>query len=161
AFQTLGDFLVAKVHHHDAVQHADLRRGKADAGGVVHGFQHVIHQGTVRVSHAAFDRFCNGLEDGQVGRNVDGQYASDSHDREVGSVGAKVKKCRSWPRYITKCVAEVARLLALYFRQDARLAVFVDGDIGENALGHADTLDFRLTTGTFPCLDVNADRGAA
>ena len=31
-------------HHDDALGHADLDRRKADAGGVVHGLQHVIEQ---------------------------------------------------------------------------------------------------------------------
>ena len=47
--------LAGEIHHDDAQRHADLDRGEADAGRVIHGFQHVIHQRAVLVGDGPLD----------------------------------------------------------------------------------------------------------
>src|SRR5262245_24965703 len=37
--------LLHEIHHHDALRHPDLDRGKPDAGRGIHGVEHVVHEG--------------------------------------------------------------------------------------------------------------------
>ena len=58
-------FLVLdEIHHHDALRHADLDGGETDAGGGVHGVEHVVHEGaessSVTASTGAETRFSSG-----------------------------------------------------------------------------------------------------
>jgi len=44
--------VLGQVHHHHALVHVDLGRGQADAGGGIHGLEHVVDQlGKRRVEH--------------------------------------------------------------------------------------------------------------
>ncbi len=83
--------LAGQVHDDHPLGHAHLHGGQADAGRVVHGFQHVIHQGAQLVSHAAFNRGRDLLEHRQVGGVVHGEDATDSHSGEVRAYSAAVK----------------------------------------------------------------------
>ena len=60
------------IDHDDALQHADLRRRKADARRLVHGFQHVVHQPAYRrrLSPPAWP-----LSEARIGRDDDGRNA--------------------------------------------------------------------------------------
>ena len=76
----------SKIHHDDALGHADLDRRKADAGGVVHGFQHVIHECAEFIRNAAFD----GLGDFLQTRVRNGENFANSHGRKIGGGGREI-----------------------------------------------------------------------
>ena len=40
----LGRLVLGRIHDDQPARNADLRRGKADAGRVIHGRQHVVHE---------------------------------------------------------------------------------------------------------------------
>ena len=67
-------FLVLdEIHHHDALRHPDLDGGETDAGGGVHGVEHVVHEGADVVGDR-LDRGGNALQQriGQDDERVSG-----------------------------------------------------------------------------------------
>jgi len=77
---------VGDVDHENAAEIADLVGGEADAVGVVHGFQHVVHQ----LAHLAVD----GLD--RFGTLLETRVGSDD-DRQSGQVGYLSENVRIRP----------------------------------------------------------------
>ena len=82
--------LIAQIHDDDPVQSTDLRRSQADARCVVHGVQHVIHQGADSIVHS-HNGLGDLLQDRQIGGVINGEDATNSHEREVSPPHEKVK----------------------------------------------------------------------
>ena len=75
------------IHHDHAVCHAHLNGRQTNAIGVIHGIQHVIHQGARVVGY-----FRNGLRNGfqPLVRHFDNR--SNCHDFEISPAAARVKR---------------------------------------------------------------------
>ena len=78
--------LLVEIHHDDALGHADLHRGQADAVGLVHAVDHVVDQPAdlvIDLVDVVRDRF-----EARIGRGKDG---ADGHGLEIGEPPFPVK----------------------------------------------------------------------
>ena len=81
--------LAGEVERDDALGDADLDRRQSDAGGVVHGLQHVVEDATDLVVHDG-DRLGDELQAG-VGQGDDVEFG---HERQIGEAFGAVNRER-------------------------------------------------------------------